>query len=88
MAAEDSRGKSCYTLSFSVVFPHKEDVCYLAYHYPYTYSAMMVKLNFLMGLEWVGTVNHIEVDFIMSVEIPIPVEEEAFITEESCSGGS
>ncbi|KAJ6662805.1 hypothetical protein lerEdw1_011009 [Lerista edwardsae] len=49
--AEGVRGKSCYTLSFSVVFPHKEDVCYLAYHYPYTYSAMMVKLVFLLGLE-------------------------------------
>ncbi|KAH0620046.1 hypothetical protein JD844_014575 [Phrynosoma platyrhinos] len=36
-----ARGKWCYTLTFNIVFPHKEDVCYLAYHYPYTYSAMM-----------------------------------------------
>ncbi|KAL8197554.1 UNVERIFIED_CONTAM: hypothetical protein K2H54_031539 [Gekko kuhli] len=33
----------------------KDDVCYLAYHYPYTYSAMMVKLVYsyesFQGLE-------------------------------------
>ncbi|XP_066490845.1 cytosolic carboxypeptidase 4 isoform X2 [Tiliqua scincoides] len=46
-AAKGAQGKSCYTLSFSVVFPHKEDVCYLAYHYPYTYSAMMAHLDIL-----------------------------------------
>ncbi|XP_072837978.2 cytosolic carboxypeptidase 4 [Pogona vitticeps] len=41
------RGRWCYTLTFTVVFPHKEDVCYLAYHYPYTYSAMMSHLDIL-----------------------------------------
>ncbi|XP_053128273.1 cytosolic carboxypeptidase 4 isoform X3 [Hemicordylus capensis] len=46
-AAGDTHGKYCYTLSFSIVFPHKEDVCYLAYHYPYTYSAMMSHLDIL-----------------------------------------
>ncbi|XP_061451199.1 cytosolic carboxypeptidase 4 isoform X2 [Rhineura floridana] len=46
-AAGGTRGKSCYTLTFSIVFPHKEDVCYLAYHYPYTYSAMMAHLDIL-----------------------------------------
>lgn len=25
-----------------VTFPHSEDACYLAYHYPYTYTALMV----------------------------------------------
>ncbi|XP_071401694.1 cytosolic carboxypeptidase 4-like, partial [Centroberyx affinis] len=29
-----------YTLTFTVTFKHNEDVCYLAYHYPYTYSAL------------------------------------------------
>lgn len=32
----------CYTLTFTVVFPHANDACYLAYHYPYSYSSMMV----------------------------------------------
>ncbi|KAJ7409396.1 hypothetical protein WISP_114096 [Willisornis vidua] len=36
------RGKFYYTLTFSIKFPHKDDVCYLAYHYPYTYSTMMM----------------------------------------------
>ncbi|MBW00401.1 Cytosolic carboxypeptidase 4, partial [Eschrichtius robustus] len=35
-------GKCYYTLTFAVTFPHAEDVCYLAYHYPYTYTALMV----------------------------------------------
>ncbi|NXY68803.1 CBPC4 carboxypeptidase, partial [Glareola pratincola] len=41
------RGKCYYTLTFSVKFPHKDDVCYLAYHYPYTYSTMMSHLDIL-----------------------------------------
>nr|XP_056722075.1 cytosolic carboxypeptidase 4 [Euleptes europaea] len=45
--AAGTSGKLCYTLSFTVVFPHKDDVCYLAYHYPYTYSAMMSHLDIL-----------------------------------------
>lgn len=38
-----STQKACYTLSFTVVFPHAEDICYLAYHYPYTYSMLQVR---------------------------------------------
>ncbi|XP_008469356.1 cytosolic carboxypeptidase 1-like [Diaphorina citri] len=30
-----------YTLSFNIKFKHSLDVCYLAYHYPYTYSYLM-----------------------------------------------
>ncbi|NXS44101.1 CBPC4 carboxypeptidase, partial [Balaeniceps rex] len=41
------RGKCYYTLTFSIKFPHKDDVCYLAYHYPYTYSTMMSHLDVL-----------------------------------------
>ncbi|XP_054025210.1 cytosolic carboxypeptidase 4 [Dryobates pubescens] len=41
------RGKFYYTLTFSIKFPHKDDVCYLAYHYPYTYSTMMSHLDLL-----------------------------------------
>ena len=30
------------TVTFSVAFPHDNDICYLAYHYPYTYSRLLV----------------------------------------------
>ncbi|KAM5291498.1 cytosolic carboxypeptidase 4 [Glossophaga mutica] len=39
--------KCYYTLTFAVTFPHNEDVCYLAYHYPYTYTALMTHLAIL-----------------------------------------
>ncbi|XP_025929006.1 cytosolic carboxypeptidase 4 [Apteryx rowi] len=46
-AAGGMRRKSYYTLAFSITFPHEDDVCYLAYHYPYTYSTMMSHLDIL-----------------------------------------
>ncbi|KAM7413845.1 hypothetical protein PAMA_018913 [Pampus argenteus] len=45
--ARGSRGTTFYTLTFTVTFKHNEDVCYLAYHYPYTYSAVKAHLNVL-----------------------------------------
>nr|XP_060473429.1 cytosolic carboxypeptidase 4 [Panthera onca] len=39
--------KHFYTLTFVVNFPHNEDACYLAYHYPYTYTALMTHLDIL-----------------------------------------
>lgn len=36
-----------YTLTFTITFKHTEDVCYLAYHYPYTYSALKAHLKVL-----------------------------------------
>ncbi|XP_061077713.1 cytosolic carboxypeptidase 4 isoform X2 [Conger conger] len=41
------KGPAFYTLTFTVTFPHSEDVCYLAYHYPYTYSALQTHLQML-----------------------------------------
>ncbi|KAG7273212.1 hypothetical protein CRUP_018016, partial [Coryphaenoides rupestris] len=41
------RGQTFYTLTFTVTFKHNEDVCYLAYHYPYTYSALQAHLQVL-----------------------------------------
>lgn len=46
-AAGGASGKCYYTLTFAVTFPHNEDVCYLAYHYPYTYTALMTHLDIL-----------------------------------------
>ncbi|KAJ8417434.1 hypothetical protein AAFF_G00286610 [Aldrovandia affinis] len=40
-------GPAYYTLSFTVTFQHSEDVCYLAYHYPYTYTALQIHLQML-----------------------------------------
>ncbi|CAL8357856.1 unnamed protein product [Lota lota] len=45
--AHGRRGQTFYTLTFTVTFKHKEDVCYLAYHYPYTYSALQSHLQVL-----------------------------------------
>ncbi|MGH0140163.1 UNVERIFIED_CONTAM: hypothetical protein FKN15_070536 [Acipenser sinensis] len=41
------KGRTYYTLTFSVTFQHSEDVCYLAYHYPYTYSSLQMHLQCL-----------------------------------------
>ena len=35
--------KNYYTLTFTVSFPHSSDHCYIAYHYPYSYSMLMVR---------------------------------------------
>jgi len=36
------RGKTYYTASFTITFKQQHDVCYLAYHYPYTYTMLNV----------------------------------------------
>jgi hypothetical protein len=36
------RGKTYYTATFTVTFKQERDVCYLAYHYPYTYTMLQV----------------------------------------------
>lgn len=41
-ATGGASGKCYYSLTFAVTFPHDGDVCYLAYHYPYTYTALLV----------------------------------------------
>ena len=33
--------KFYFTLSFEIAFPFVGDVCYIAFHYPYTHTAMM-----------------------------------------------
>ncbi|XP_039308179.1 cytosolic carboxypeptidase 1 isoform X8 [Solenopsis invicta] len=39
-----TKGKTYFTTSFTVTFPHAYDVCYLAYHFPYTYSRLMTNI--------------------------------------------
>ncbi|XP_028658239.1 cytosolic carboxypeptidase 1 isoform X1 [Erpetoichthys calabaricus] len=50
IAAGGQKGKSYYTMSFTVTFDHKDDVCYFAYHYPYTYSTLKMHLQKLESL--------------------------------------
>ncbi|XP_008294159.1 cytosolic carboxypeptidase 4 [Stegastes partitus] len=45
--AQGRRKTTFYTLTFTITFKHNEDVCYLAYHYPYTYSALKAHLKVL-----------------------------------------
>ncbi|KAL7827423.1 hypothetical protein SRHO_G00331410 [Serrasalmus rhombeus] len=50
IAAGGQKGKSYYTMTFTVTFQHKDDVCYFAYHYPYTYSTLKMHLQKLRAL--------------------------------------
>ena len=36
------KGKTYYTTTFTITFKHNKDVCYLAYHYPYTFTNLQV----------------------------------------------
>lgn len=38
------KGKTYYTTTFTVTFKHSKDVCYMAYHYPYTYATLQTHL--------------------------------------------
>nr|XP_045581248.1 cytosolic carboxypeptidase 1-like [Procambarus clarkii]XP_045581249.1 cytosolic carboxypeptidase 1-like [Procambarus clarkii]XP_045581250.1 cytosolic carboxypeptidase 1-like [Procambarus clarkii] len=40
-----SANKCYYTATFTVTFPHAYDVCYIAYHYPYTYTCLQAYLS-------------------------------------------
>ena len=40
--------KTYYTMTFSIVFQHEKDTCYFAYHYPYTYSMLVVSVLICM----------------------------------------
>ncbi|XP_078097457.1 cytosolic carboxypeptidase 4 isoform X2 [Mustelus asterias] len=46
-ATRGQKETSYYTLTFTITFLHSKDVCYLAYHYPYTYSTLMTHLHLL-----------------------------------------
>ena len=51
LATGGQKGKSYYTLAFTLVFQHTNDICYLAYHYPFTYTMMKV-LRLWRYLSW------------------------------------
>ncbi|XP_046403035.1 cytosolic carboxypeptidase 1-like isoform X2 [Ischnura elegans] len=39
-----TKGRTYVTSTFTISFPHQYDVCYLAYHYPYSYSMLMTQI--------------------------------------------
>lgn len=43
-AAANGDGHTHHTATFVVHFPHTGDVCYLAYHYPYTYTQLVTDI--------------------------------------------
>jgi len=50
------RGKMYYTASFTITFKQQHDVCYLAYHYPYTYT--MLQVNWLVpSSSWLSSLS-------------------------------
>ncbi|KAF6780262.1 hypothetical protein AHF37_00266 [Paragonimus kellicotti] len=40
-----SDGNTYFTATFAIRFPHLGDVCYLAYHYPYTYTRLLTDIT-------------------------------------------
>ena len=56
------RGKTYFTGTFSITFKHDKDVCYLAYHYPYTYSMMQVR-TVVTPFQFIDTHLYIEVSY-------------------------
>ncbi|CAH0382659.1 unnamed protein product [Bemisia tabaci] len=40
----NKRKKTYFTATFSFKFPHALDVCYFAYHFPYTYSLLLTQI--------------------------------------------
>jgi hypothetical protein len=41
---QSDQSASYWTLSFDLTFAYDDDVCYVAYHYPYTYSQLMTDI--------------------------------------------
>ncbi|XP_071438628.1 cytosolic carboxypeptidase 1-like isoform X2 [Hetaerina americana] len=39
-----TKGKTYVTSTFTIAFPYQYDVCYIAYHYPYSYSMLMTQI--------------------------------------------
>ncbi|XP_041464945.1 cytosolic carboxypeptidase 1-like [Lytechinus variegatus] len=43
------KGKTYFTFAFTLTFKHEKDICYLAYHYPYSYTTLQVHLSKLQA---------------------------------------
>ncbi|KAG8232055.1 hypothetical protein J437_LFUL012006 [Ladona fulva] len=40
----ENPGKTYVTTTFTITFPNQYDVCYVAYHYPYSYSSLLAHI--------------------------------------------
>ncbi|CAF2396050.1 unnamed protein product [Rotaria sp. Silwood2] len=54
--------KIYYTLTFNIRFAHANDICYIAYHYPYTYTTLMTDL-----VNWSNTYDRASIYFRQQV---------------------
>lgn len=68
-----------------MTFQHKDDVCYFAYHYPYTYSTLKVrrlqsitKINIYTFRECVTEAFVIDFFLLLSVEFKMLLEIEDY----------
>ncbi len=51
MTSTGGGGAELYSISFVLTFRHHRDVCYLAYHFPFTYTYLQVRLHpFFRGI--------------------------------------
>nr|CAB3220654.1 cytosolic carboxypeptidase 1-like [Phallusia mammillata] len=48
VSAGGTRNRTYFTLTFTVTFQYENDVCYFAYHYPYTYTSLQMDLRNLL----------------------------------------
>nr|XP_039257203.1 cytosolic carboxypeptidase 1-like [Styela clava] len=49
VSAGGVKGRSYFTMTFTVNFTHNKDICYFAYHYPYTYTQLQADLHKLVS---------------------------------------
>ncbi|CAF0963815.1 unnamed protein product [Adineta ricciae] len=54
--------KIYYTLTFNIRFPHDNDICYIAYHYPYTYTKLLTDIT-----NWSNTYDRSNIYFHQQV---------------------
>ncbi|XP_076801976.1 cytosolic carboxypeptidase 1-like isoform X1 [Clavelina lepadiformis] len=52
LSAGGVKGRTYFTLTFTMTFQHLNDICYFAYHYPYPYTKLQLDLqHFLSGID-------------------------------------
>ncbi|XP_013413553.1 cytosolic carboxypeptidase 1 isoform X1 [Lingula anatina] len=52
------KGKTYYTATFTITFKHERDICYIAYHFPYTYTMLQTHL-----IKWENTYDQSSIYF-------------------------
>ncbi|XP_076102521.1 cytosolic carboxypeptidase 1-like isoform X2 [Mytilus galloprovincialis] len=52
------KGKTYFTATFTVKFKHNKDICYMAYHFPYTYTTLQTHIQI-----WDRSTDHSQIFF-------------------------